>query len=156
MVRKKAPARPASSSDQVELRARLAEADETLRAIRNGEVDAVMGAGQQGTQVFTLEGAGHAYRMLIESMNEGALTLTAKGVILYANQCFARMVQCPLEQVLGSSVHRFLSAADQAALRPLLNRKAKSGAKIQALLQAGDGPNSTQICGMAPDSFTWL
>ena len=49
--------------------------------------------------MFTLEGADHAYRMLIESMNEGALTLTADGMILYANQCFARMVQRPLEQV---------------------------------------------------------
>jgi PAS domain S-box-containing protein len=121
------------------LRARLAEADETLRAIRTGEVDTVLVAGKQGPQVFTLKGAEHAYRVLIESMNEGALTLTAKGVILYANQCFARMVKRPLEQVLGSSFHRLLSAADQAALRPLLKRTAKSGSKIQALLHAGDG-----------------
>ena len=121
------------------LRARLAEADETLRAIRTGEVDTVMVAGKEGSQVFTLEGAGHAYRVLIESMNEGALTLTAKGVILYANQCFAKMVKCPLEQVMGSSFRRFLSAADQAALRSLLKRTAKSGSKIQALLHAGDG-----------------
>jgi two-component system NarL family sensor kinase len=121
------------------LRARLAEAEETLRAIRSGEVDSVVVAGKQGDQVFTLEGAGHAYRVLIESMNEGALTLTAKGVILYANQCFARMVKRPLEQVLSSSFHRFLSAADWAALRPLLKRADKSGSKIQVRLNAGDG-----------------
>ena len=73
-----------------------------------------MVAGKQGPQVFTLEGAEHAYRVLIESMNEGALTLTADKTILYANQCFARMVKCPLEQVMGSSFRRFLSAADRA------------------------------------------
>ena len=83
------------------LRARLADAEETLRAIRSGEVDAVVVAGKQGPQVFTLEGAEHAYRVLIESMNEGALTLTADKMVLYANQCFARMVKCPLEQVIG-------------------------------------------------------
>ena len=83
-------------------------------------MDAVVVAGKQGPQVFTLEGAEHAYRVLIESMNEGALTLTTDAVILYANQCFARMVKRPLEQVLGSSFDTFLSAADQAALRPLL------------------------------------
>ncbi|HZL79195.1 MAG TPA: hypothetical protein VFC17_10090, partial [Candidatus Limnocylindrales bacterium] len=59
------------------LTARLAEAEETLRAIRTGEVDTVMVAGKEDSQVFTLEGAEHAYRVLIESMNEGALTLTA-------------------------------------------------------------------------------
>src|SRR6185295_2499916 len=71
------------------LRARLAEAEETLRAIRTGEVDAVVVAGKQGPQVFSLQGAEHEYRVLIESMNEGALTLTMDKMILYANLCFA-------------------------------------------------------------------
>ena len=128
-----------SVSELQSLKARLAEAEETLRAIRGGEVDAVMGAGKERSQVFTLEGAGHAYRMLIESMNEGALTLTADKTILYANQCFARMVKCPLEQMMGSSLRRFLSAEDRAMLRPLLKRPGKSGSKIQVLLNAGDG-----------------
>jgi PAS domain S-box-containing protein len=89
--------------------------------------------------VFTLKGAEHAYRMLIESMNEGALTITADKMILYANQCFARMVKCPLEQVTGGSFRRFLSAADRATLRALLKRADKSGSKIQVRLKAGDG-----------------
>jgi PAS domain S-box-containing protein len=129
----------APSREVVELRARLAEADEALRAIRSGEVDAVVVAGKQGPQVFTLEGAEHAYRVLIESMNEGALTLTADKMILYANQCFARMVKCPLEQVTGSSFRRFLSEEDRATLRPLLKLADKSGSKIQVRLNADDG-----------------
>jgi PAS domain S-box-containing protein len=128
----------------------LAEADETLRAIRTGEVDTMLVAGKQGPQVFTLKGAEHAYRVLIESMNEGALTLTTKGVILYANQCFAKMVKRPLEQVLGSSFHRLLSTVDQAALRPLLKRTAKSGSKIQALLHAGDGSQMSAHLSIRP------
>ena len=74
----------------------MVEAEETLRAIRNGEVDAMVGTGKKNGQVFTLEGAEHAYRLLIESMNEGALTLTTDKMILYANQCFAKMVKRPL------------------------------------------------------------
>jgi len=131
--------RPAPSGELAKLRVRLAEAEETLRAIRTGEVDAVVVAGKAGPQVFTLQGAGHAYRVLIESMNEGALTLTAGKVILYANRCFARMVKCPLEQVIGGSFRRFLSAEDQATFRPLLNRPGKSGSKRQMFLKAGDG-----------------
>jgi PAS domain S-box-containing protein len=124
--------------DQPTLRARLAEADETIRAIRDGEVDAIMGTAKRGPQVFTLGGANHPYRVLIESMNEGALTLTRDKTILYANQCFARMVKCPLEQVTGGSFRRFLSTADRAALRSLLEHVAKSGSTMQASLQAAD------------------
>ncbi|HEX7617689.1 MAG TPA: PAS domain-containing protein, partial [Verrucomicrobiae bacterium] len=129
----------AKAGELAKLHTRLADAEETLRAIRSGEVDTVMVAGKEGSQVFTLEGAEHAYRVLIESMNEGALTLTVKGAILYANQCFARMVKCPLEQVMGSSFRRFLSAEDRATLRPLMKWANKSGSKIQVLLHVGDG-----------------
>ena len=128
----------ANAGELTDLRARLADAEATLRAIRSGQVDAVVVAGKQGPQVFTLEGAEHQYRILIESMNEGALTITTDKVILYANQCFARMVKCPLEQVIGGSLCRFLSAEDRTTLRSLVRRADRSGFKIQVLLKAGD------------------
>jgi len=122
------------------LTARLAETEETLRAIRSGEVDVVLVKARKGLQLFTLDGADQAYRVLIESMNEGALTITADKTILYANQCFARMVKCPLQQVIGGSLRRFLSAADRAMLRSLLQpAKGRSGSKIQVLLNPGAG-----------------
>ena len=121
------------------LTTRLAEADETLRAIRSGEVDVVLVTAKKGVQLFTLDGAEHAYRVLIESMNEGALMLTADKTILYANRCFARMVKWPLEQVTGTAFRRFLSDADRAALRSLLKEIGKSGAKIEVMLKASDG-----------------
>lgn len=158
-ARRPSSSRLAPPGGLVELRARLAEAEGTLRAIRTGEVDAVVTAGKEGLQVFTLEGAEHAYRMLIESMNEGALTLTTDKMILYANQCFARMVKCPLEQVAGSSFRRFLSAEDRARLRPLMKQAAKSGAKIQMPLLTGDGlqlPVQISIRPLARDSFNRL
>jgi two-component system, NarL family, sensor kinase len=132
------------------LRTRLAEAEETLRAIRTGEVDAVVVTGKQGPQVFTLEGADRSYRALIESMNEGALKLTADEVILYANQCFARMVNCPLEQVIGSSLRRFLSPEDQATFRHLRKRTGRSGSKSQVLLTAGDGSQTPVQISIRP------
>jgi len=144
-VRRQSSARPPPSRELAKLRARLAEAQETLRAIRRGEVDAVIVAGREGPQVFSLQGAEHAYRVLIESMNEGALTLTAGNVILYANRRFAKMVKCPLEHVTGSSLGRFLSAEDQATLGSLMKRADKRGS-IQVLLKAADGsPMPAQI-----------
>ena len=138
-TRRKSSSRPAPSRELAELRSRLAEAEDTLRAIGTGEADTVSVAGKRGRQVFTLRGAEHAYRVLIESMNEGAVTLTNDRLILYANRCFARMVKCPLEQVIGRSFRRFLSAADLATLRSLLKSAKKTGSKIQVLLHAGDG-----------------
>lgn len=139
IVDRQRSSRPRPFRGLAALRARLSEAEETLRAIQSGGVDALVVAGKHGPQVYTLEGAEHAYRVLIESMNEGALTLTAGAVILYANQCFARMVKRPLEKIMGYSLRRLLPAADQAALRAFLKGAAQSGSRLQVFLHAGDG-----------------
>lgn len=135
---------PAPSRQLAGLRIRLAESEETLRALRTGDVDTVVVPGRRGPQVFTLQGAEQAYRVLIECMNEGALTLTRDKTILYANQCFATMVKSPLEQVTGGSFRRYLSAADTAKLRSLIRRAGRAGragraaSKLQVLLHRAD------------------
>ena len=131
--------RPKPSREIAALRARLSEAEETLRAIQSGGVDALVVAGNHGPRVYTLEGADHAYRVLIESINEGALTLTARGAVLYANQSFARMVNRPLEKIMGCSFQSLLFAAHQPALRALLKRASKSGSRLQVSFQSGNG-----------------
>jgi len=122
-----------------ELRARLEEAEETLRAIRNGEVDALVVSGEHGEQVFTLRGADHPYRVLIESMSEGALTLTAEGLILYANRRVAELVKAPLERVIGSSLEAWVAPEDQGLLRSLLQRGAGERRHTEISLVAADG-----------------
>jgi PAS domain S-box-containing protein len=92
-----------------------------------------------GPRVFTLKGAEHSYRVLIESMNEGALMLSPGALILYANGRFSRMIGRPLRRVLGCSFHRFLSDADQKALTQVLRRPARPVATLQVLLHAEDG-----------------
>ena len=81
------------SSDQLireneELRAKLTEAQDVIRAIQTGDVDAVVVSGPGGDQVFTLKGAEYAYRALVESMNEGAATLGADGTVPIAISAF--------------------------------------------------------------------
>ena len=66
-------------SEMEELRVRLEEAEDTLRAIGSGEVDAFVVSGPDGEQVFTLKGAEQPYRVLVETMNEGAATLPRMG-----------------------------------------------------------------------------
>ena len=55
------------------------------------------------------------YRMLVEEMSEGALTIATDGLILYANRGFAKMLDVPLSKVTGSSL---LDWVGERAVRP--------------------------------------
>ena len=101
MARKKEKKKEELLGDVSQLRLRLDEAEETLRAIRQGEVDALAVSGPRGDQVYALQGAEHTYRVLVESMNEGALTLTEDGTIIYCNMAFAAMADTPCGQLVG-------------------------------------------------------
>jgi PAS domain S-box-containing protein len=113
---------PNSSLSREELLLRLEEAEETLRAIRSGEVDALIVSSVQGEQIFTLKDAAHPYQVLIEEMNEGALTLTSSGLILYCNSCFAEILGLPRESILGESFFHFVLSSDQAKAKVLLEQ----------------------------------
>src|SRR5688500_5048273 len=103
-----------------ELEARLREAEGLLNAIRSGEVDALVVSGPQGDRVYPLTGAEHTYRIMVEAMNEGAVTLTADGTIIYSNGSFARMVGLPLDQVCGTAMGRHVLPEDRGCYEELL------------------------------------
>jgi len=111
---------PRESSSTLETR--LAEAEEMLRAIRHGEVDALVVDGPQGSHVYTLHSAEEPYRTLVEQMQEGALVLTGRGDITYANARFAALVDEPLEAVVGSRLDRFVLEPDRNDVEGLISR----------------------------------
>jgi len=93
-----------------ELEAQLKEANELLDAIRSGEVDAVVvsqvGGGEQ---VYTLRDADRPYRVLIEQMREGAMTLGADGVVLFANSAMGQILGRRNDDIVGRPFASFLS-----------------------------------------------
>src|ERR1700729_3217524 len=95
-----------------DLRGLLDDANDTLRAIRVGEVDAVLVQGPQGYQLFTLEGAYESYRVLIEEMNQGAVTLSADGSVLYCNRRFADLLKTSAEKIVGLFFGTFVMPAE--------------------------------------------
>ena len=95
-------------SEVQELRGRLEVVEEALRAIRNGEVDALIVPTRQGDQIFTLQGAEHTYQVLIETMNEGAVVLIPDGTITYCNPRFSQILKTSSEKVIGSSIYSFI------------------------------------------------
>ena len=64
-----------------EIRIQLNEANETIEAIRSGQIDALIVQGGEGHQIYTLKSADQTYRVFIEKMTEGAVTLDGNGVI---------------------------------------------------------------------------
>ena len=136
--------------DELEdLRARLADAEETLRAIRGGSVDALVVAGPEGDRVFTLEGADRSYRVFLEGMHEGAVTLSSEGTILYCNRRFAEMMATPLETVIGTPISRFLREADRPAFWSVLGEGMKGVGKGELILDGKAGPVPVYLAASA-------
>src|SRR5881398_2021133 len=91
-----------------ELHLQLQEANETIYAIRTGQIDALVVTTEAGPKLFTLKSADHTYRIFIEKMKEGAVTLSQDEIILYSNSQFASMVDLPLSEVIGMPFGEFI------------------------------------------------
>ncbi len=127
------------SDQQHRLLARLKTAEETLRAILSGEVDALMVSGRRGEQVVSLKGGEPAYRMLVEAMSEGAATLSRNGDLLYCNRGFAELVRRPHEKMIGIAVQSLIFKTEWARFEALLGKAHKSVAKGEFNLRCSDG-----------------
>jgi len=89
------------------------EAEETVRAICNGSVDAFVVQDGAGHRVYTLEGADLPYNVLVERMQQGAAILDAYGNIIYANPSLAQLIGVDHDSLVGLPLQRFLNGDDQ-------------------------------------------
>lgn len=134
-----------------ELRARLEGAEATVQAIQTGGVDALVVSGPDGEKVFALEGADYPYRVIVDVMNEGVVTLGADGGILSCNSRFANFVQMPTEQILGKPFARFATTEDVPKLRAFLKEAAVKGGVVTTTMALVDG--STKQVNLSAGAF---
>lgn len=123
-------------SENAELRRRLEDAEKTLLAITSGEVDALVVNTRLGERVFTLEGADTVYRIAIETINEGVITLSTEGTILYSNHFFARMMKIDLNRIIGTSIFDFAKQKSHDSLATLLGQ---DSGRAEISLQISEG-----------------
>jgi PAS domain S-box-containing protein len=142
-------AKSQSISNLEQLRARLQEAEETIEAIRSGKVDALVVSGPHGEQIYTLHGADHSYRVLLEDMNEGAATLLPDGNVLYCNKAFAAMLKMPIEKVIGFSANDLVAQSDRQAFADLLRQGDQRKARAEITFRAADGTFVPVYCSMS-------
>jgi PAS domain S-box-containing protein len=128
-----------------ELQVQLHEATETIDAIRTGQIDALVVHGSNGHQIYTLKSADQTYRVFIEKMTEGAVTLNQQGIILYANSRFAAMVDCSLSAVIGLPFQQFVVAENRPQYTALFAQCWKADCKGEVLLKAGENKTPVQL-----------
>jgi len=124
---------------QEKLLARLKTAEETLRAIQSGEVDALVVSGRRGEQVVSLKGGEPAYRMLVEAMSEGAATLSRNGAVLYCNRRFAELICRPAGTIIGIAVQSLVAETERDRLEAFLAEAQEAVAKGEFNLRCRDG-----------------
>ena len=121
-----------------ELRERLEESEAVIDAIRQGGVDAVV-VYHPSEQVYTLKGADYSYRVLIEAISEGALVISASGMIAYCNVRFAEMLKTTARDLTGSSLFNCMGPGELSAFEKLLQAGLTGSAKGEITLRAEGG-----------------
>ena len=122
-----------------DLKSRLEETEETLRAIQENKVDAFVITRENGTQVMTLHGSEVPYRTMVESMNEGAVTLIPDGTIFYCNSRFGEMLGLDCEKIVGTPFHNLVAPEEQEAFHTLFQNAVPGGVRGEFTLQALGG-----------------
>lgn len=128
-----------------QLSTRLDEAEQTLDAIRSGEVDALVVTGPHGDRVFSLTGAERTYRLIVETMNEAALTVSLDETILFCNQRFCDLVKTRMADIIGQKLTAFVAPAQHPPLRMLLAVAQAGPVQRRLTFQADGAPVSVQL-----------
>lgn len=122
-----------------QLQMRLTELEQTLEAIRSGEVDALVVDGSEGPRIYTLQTSDQPYREFVEQMSEGAASVSETGIVLFCNERLAEMVGQPPAKIIGAPVGALIAGPDRAAFKELLDRSLEGEAKSEIHLQRSDG-----------------
>lgn len=126
-------------AENEELRRRLEEAEETVRAIRDGAVDAFVVAEPAGHRVYTLASADRPYRLLVEQMQQGAATLQSDGTIVYSNLRLAELLNVPHERLVGAALQDFVAWQDRSIFDNLLQQSQSRSGRGETNLRRTDG-----------------
>src|SRR5512141_2428955 len=121
--------------ETVNLKNRLEETEETLRAIRQYMVDAFVVTRSGGTEVVTLGNSEFPYRRMVESMNEGAVTLIPDGTIVYCNSRLSEMVRVDSEKLVGVRFKDLGRPEEQSAFETIFTTAGRHGSRGEFCLQ---------------------
>jgi PAS domain S-box-containing protein len=122
-------------------RRQLEEANTTLHAIQSGSVDAVvaMDLETKTPKVLNLRSAEHPYRVFVEAVAEGALTVNQDGVAIFCNRYFAEMLKTTPGKILGRPLRDFFPPYETHTVSQILSRGSREKLQQEIALLASDG-----------------
>ena len=126
-------------AEMVEIERRLEEAEETLRAIRQGEVDALVIDSPDGEVIYTLTSADYPYRLMIDEMNEGAVSLSPDAYILYSNRNFASILGLSESTCSGVPFAEYVIPGMREQFLEDLQKAHKQSIRREYILTPGEG-----------------
>lgn len=126
-------------AENAALRVRLEEAEETLRAIREGEADAIIVSGSMGDRVFSLTETENLHRLMVETMNELGMAIAPEGLVIYCNERAATLLQRPRSALLGRPLQQVVVPEDAQRLQTLLDASRGTTADDRVMFCAADG-----------------
>ncbi len=134
-----------------ELEGRLRDSEDTLDAIRRGEIDALVVRGRADEQqVYTLESADRPYRVLIEQIQEGAVTLAEDGTVLYCNHRLADLLGMAHERVIGQSLLLRALPEEASAFERLLVNARTVPSRGEVMFRTAGGTDVPVYVSLSP------
>jgi PAS domain S-box-containing protein len=139
------------------LKERLDEVEDLRRAITAGAVDAfVVGPGDENKRVLMLSGAHQRYRQLVEDMQQGALTISGRGEILFANHSFAAMVDRRPIDLFRTNLAQHLAPNARAQLDSLLAPRAGRDVETTLIRADREQPVRMSLVSASDDFITYI
>lgn len=119
--------------ENLDLKARLKELEETLEAICKGKVDAIVVKGEKGDQIYSLISPEHPYKIFIDKMLEAAIIVSKEGTLLYGNQSFFDMIDIPSEKIIGASIVDFVEEEQKSYFIEKLQKEERKRSELTLL-----------------------
>ncbi|HKW12992.1 MAG TPA: PAS domain-containing protein, partial [Candidatus Krumholzibacteria bacterium] len=141
-------------AENEELRRRLEEAEDALRAIRDGDVDAIVVSGTKGDRVFSLAESENLHRIMVETMNEAGLATSLDGTILYCNRRACALLQRSASELIGQHLSEIVATQHLDRISLLLDNASRGTTNDRVMfLAADDSPVPMQVWASRADTF---
>ncbi|MET0300944.1 MAG: ATP-binding protein [Flavitalea sp.] len=121
-----------------ETKAKLEEANDTIEAIRTGQIDGLVVENGDGHQLYTLQSADITYRVFIEQMSEGAVTLNKEGIILYCNQQFSNIVGSAVSDIIGFPFQKYVTQSSRSQFLEIFTTCWETNCKTEVVIIGGE------------------
>jgi signal transduction histidine kinase len=124
--------------ENAKLRQQLEKSAESIAALKTENIDALVIANETALRVYTEKSADKPYRILIEKMHEGAVTINEDGTIIYCNSYFANLVKLPLQKVIGTTFGNYIDGPSKNDFAVWIKNSSKQVVKEEVHIHSSE------------------